>query len=304
MTKEIFIIKAINKHGVKFDYKLVQEIVHNKEYINIICPIHGEFKQQVRKHLEGSGCVQCARERFRLSKNEYIEKASEVHSNKYDYSNTVYKSNKLKLTIICPLHGEFMQEANAHLRGQGCPHCRLDKLRTIAVSNRLTNAEFLTKLFNKHPEFNSKYNYDMTEYTTYHALIHVTCLLHGNFQIRASNHMNGRGCPKCAEYGFNTGKPAILYYLKINGGQAYKIGITNRTIEERFNNNALQQIEILATRYYEVGQDAYDAEQQVLKDYVEFKYNGPDILKDGNTELFIKDVLSMDSSKLNIYDTI
>ena len=30
-----------------------------------------------------------------------------------------------KVSVICPLHGMFRQEAGAHLKGQGCPECDL-----------------------------------------------------------------------------------------------------------------------------------------------------------------------------------
>jgi hypothetical protein len=37
-----------------FDY------IDRHQKISIVCGIHGEFKQQVRKHLEGQGCKRCA----------------------------------------------------------------------------------------------------------------------------------------------------------------------------------------------------------------------------------------------------
>jgi len=58
-----------------------------------------------------------------LSKEEFIRRANLVHFDKYDYSNAVYLGNKVKLEIICKLHGFFMQIPNAHTRGVGCPKC-------------------------------------------------------------------------------------------------------------------------------------------------------------------------------------
>jgi very-short-patch-repair endonuclease len=41
----------------------------------------------------------------------------------YDYSKTDYRGVTAKVTIICSKHGEFLQKANNHLNGQGCPFC-------------------------------------------------------------------------------------------------------------------------------------------------------------------------------------
>ena len=77
-TKERFIERANEKHGNKYDYSLVhfpprapgfthagkrtRELpdYNAQAYIKIVCPLHGEFEQQARKHLEGSGCKHCA----------------------------------------------------------------------------------------------------------------------------------------------------------------------------------------------------------------------------------------------------
>ena len=39
--------------------------------------------------------------------SEFIEKSRKVHGDKYDYSQVEYVHNKIKVCIICPIHGEF-----------------------------------------------------------------------------------------------------------------------------------------------------------------------------------------------------
>lgn len=87
--------------------------------------------------------------------------------------------------------------------------------------------------------------------------------------------------------------PDFLYYLKVtyNNQVFYKIGITNRTIKERFGSD-MKYIQVLHKIHYKSGQDAYNEEQRILNKFKDFKYVGPDILKSGNTELFIKDILN------------
>ena len=54
---------------------------------------------------------------------EFIERAKKIHGDKYDYSKVEYVGNKIKVSIICPIHGEFWQLPNSHLNGIGCPSC-------------------------------------------------------------------------------------------------------------------------------------------------------------------------------------
>jgi len=91
--------------------------------ITITCPIHGNFEQLPSNHLQGAGCKFCAIGKTRSNTDDFILKASLVHHNKYDYTESVYTTALDKIKIICPNHGEFQQKSNNHLQGQGCPSC-------------------------------------------------------------------------------------------------------------------------------------------------------------------------------------
>ena len=54
----------------------------------------------------------------------FIEKAKNIHKDKYDYSRVEYIDSKTKICIICPIHGEFWQTPANHLKGDGCPKCK------------------------------------------------------------------------------------------------------------------------------------------------------------------------------------
>lgn len=58
-----FIEKAKAIHGDKYDYSRVV-YKNNKTPVEIICPIHGVFKQTPDKHLSGQGCPMCAGEKL------------------------------------------------------------------------------------------------------------------------------------------------------------------------------------------------------------------------------------------------
>lgn len=70
-TNEQFISKAKRIHSSKYDYSLTKYI-HNKSKVIIICPIHGEFLQTPRGHIEGKGCTHC-NHKPTYSRSEWIE---------------------------------------------------------------------------------------------------------------------------------------------------------------------------------------------------------------------------------------
>lgn len=57
-TTEQFIEDARKVQGKKYDYSLVN-YVNKYSMLDIICPIHGVFKQMARIHLAGCGCKAC-----------------------------------------------------------------------------------------------------------------------------------------------------------------------------------------------------------------------------------------------------
>ena len=43
----------------------------------------------------------------KLNTAEFIARSMKIHGNKYDYSKVVYVTNKVNVTIICPIHGDL-----------------------------------------------------------------------------------------------------------------------------------------------------------------------------------------------------
>ena len=79
-----------------------------------------------------------------LTPDIFIERSNLKHNNKYDYSKVKYKSTKLKVIIICPIHGEFEQTAEEHMRGCGCIKCKyiLNTIKFIERANLIHNNKF------------------------------------------------------------------------------------------------------------------------------------------------------------------
>lgn len=259
--------------------------------MSVFCCDHGIFDQRSSDHLGGKGCPHCgnlaAARKLRLIEADFIEKAKVVHGERYDYSKVEYVDGKTKVTIICREHGPFSQEATSHLSKHGCPDC--------AGNKKSTTEAFIEEAKTIHGD---RYDYSQVDYDMNKALITIVCRVHGSFSQIAAVHLRGNGCADCAETGFNPSEPALLYYLAVamdNGDTRYKIGITNRTVEERFCGPDFACIRIVKTWRFASGRVAREREAEILYQFAGERYYGPDILVcAGNTELFTHDVLGLD----------
>lgn len=119
-----FISRAEAKHGKLYDYS-------NTVYVNAVtkvdigCVLHGIFSTNPANHISKSagtcGCPKCTGRG--LSTDEWVQRFNLVHNNKFDYSKFNYTTSFKKEIIICPVHGEFMQNTHNHSQGQQCPIC-------------------------------------------------------------------------------------------------------------------------------------------------------------------------------------
>ena len=128
-----------------------------------------------------------------MKTEDFIEKAKQVHNDKYDYSKTEYVNCHTKVCIICPEHGEFWQLPNVHLRGSGCMKCGLEKIREKNRSKH-TFEEFIQKANKIH---NNKYDYSKAEYVDTKTKICIICPEHGEFWQAPYAHLKGNKCPEC-----------------------------------------------------------------------------------------------------------
>lgn len=136
-----FIKKAKEVHGNKYNY-VPTNYKSSLEKIQIVCPVHGVFKQTPKDHLNGCGCSDCGGVP-KITTKRFIVRATVIHNAKYDYSLVDYKSYNEKVTIICPIHGKFKQAPMVHFRGGGCSKCNLPGLYSERIFNE--NEELKTR---------------------------------------------------------------------------------------------------------------------------------------------------------------
>lgn len=125
-TKEEFIEKAEAVHGRgTYDYSKVV-YVNNNTKVEIVCPKHGSFWMLPRVHTAGHACPKC--KGVGSDREYFIEKAMALHGDKYSYDKVEYINTKTRVTVTCPIHGDFLIKPNAHLGGHGCYECAKQKI--------------------------------------------------------------------------------------------------------------------------------------------------------------------------------
>lgn len=121
-TTDEFIEQAIKIHGNLYDYSETIYGKNKKEKVKIICPKHGPFLITPESHLQGSGCKYCTVGEV-FNTEDFINKAKNIHKNKYIYDKTIFTGAFNKVIITCPQHGDFLQTPHKHIQGHGCPEC-------------------------------------------------------------------------------------------------------------------------------------------------------------------------------------
>lgn len=132
-TIEQFIERSAKIHNNKYDYSSVI-YKNNTTKVKIVCPKHGPFLVIPKNHsTHGSGCAICGigavnyhnhTIKSRITHEEFLIRAKNVHGDRYDYSMCTYTGGKVKMPIICAKHGIFYQHAENHINlKRNCGKC-------------------------------------------------------------------------------------------------------------------------------------------------------------------------------------
>ena len=213
---EEFIKRSKSSHGDKYDYS---KVIYKSQYEPIIigCPIHGDFEQIPKSHMNGNGCKKCSyddsKKRYtgvkkihKLDKELIINRLKKIYN--YNYDNCEIegsRSDAIISNIICPTHGSFNKRLNNHLRqNQGCNMCG---------SNKSNIKEFIKKSNIIHQ---NKYNYSKSNYINDRTKIEIECPTHGIFTQMPNKHLSGQGCPDCYKLISSKGESFIKNFLLDN----------------------------------------------------------------------------------------
>lgn len=199
-------LERLNKKN--YPYKPLDEYSGSKSKIRFKCDRHGEFLARPNDILNGQGCPKCGGTK-KLTEEEFVNNASYVHNCFFTYDNCNFSNVSEKVSITCPIHGTFMQKANNHLNGQGCPKCKMEGIKHKITrrgkvnksTKKISDAVFKERYNHK---FGNEYDLSHTVYVSAKEVFYPICKVHGKFPITPNHLMMGEGCPKCAKnYHYN-----------------------------------------------------------------------------------------------------
>lgn len=124
----------------------------------------------------------------------FIEKAKQIHGDKYEYPNDGYVNFHTNLQIKClTCNNIFNTTPNRHLiKKQGCRICGIKK-RINPL--KLNTEKFIDKSKEK---WGNDYDYSITEYKTSKDKISFICKKHGEITQAVEMHLTS-GCPFCVK---------------------------------------------------------------------------------------------------------
>ena len=138
------------------------------------------MSQEEQQPLTGNRSLDMCRRT--VTTESFIAEAKEIYGDCYDYSKVEYKNRDHKVTIICPVHGEFQVFAREHLDGKGCPKCEKGE-------------KFLKKL---HEKFGDKFGLEQFVYESSTTPVTLICPTHGAFTKLPNPILSSPcGCPEC-----------------------------------------------------------------------------------------------------------
>lgn len=124
---------------------------------------------------------------------DFLKKASDKHGIRYNYdmAETGWKNGYASyLTIVCSVHGPFIQQASVHAhKGHGCIKCNIKPW---------TTEQFVERAMKVHGQ---KWDYSKTCYVGSQVKVEIGCPKHGYFWQVPDSHLGQKtGCPKCGAH--------------------------------------------------------------------------------------------------------
>lgn len=217
-----FMERANLRHNRLYDYPSVPETLSMKTKIDVVCRVHGSFKQTVNSHLGGRGCPTCSREGAKKVGTEnynavtftgFLKAASEKWGDAFTYREDDYSGMSNEMVVACKRHGEeFQIRPSDHLRSKtgSCPSCVRDNLSGRGLK---TKDQVLADFNKIHV---NKYDYSAVEYVNNRVKITIRCPKHGGFEQTPVRHLYGDGCPSCGHFS-SKAEASLQEWLDQNG---------------------------------------------------------------------------------------
>lgn len=151
-TPETIIDQFNEKHSSKYTYPNFMNYQNQNQIIDIVCPIHGRFEQQIIHHSNGSGCKKCHDRTFnRKDLESHILSINDNQKLLYDYIDIHYNFRETSQTFIeinCKKCKKiFIQNLSNHKNNSGCPNCAKSEAESKGIKLIKSYLEELEVIF-------------------------------------------------------------------------------------------------------------------------------------------------------------
>ncbi len=231
-----------------------------------------------------------------LDKDKYyfdkfkIKLLADYKGSGYDVTGVTFEDWKSRgdIPVVCSIYGNTKISLVGIRAGTGCFKCGKDRAATKRFK---TTEQFILDAKQVHGDM---YDYKDTIYKGAHENLDIYCPVSKQiFSPTATDHLSGCKCSCCwKKGGFSYEREGTLYlssWLTSDGISFLKIGVTNQSAEKRLKdqksnaNRGKVSGEVLYSKLFPVGRQAYNAEQEILRTFGK-NFIDKDVLPDGHKE--------------------
>lgn len=203
-----------------------------------VCAEGHSSRQSLVSVRRAGQCAVCAGQRVVIGYNDLASQEPEI-SNEWDWD----KNHPLSPNEITPGSGRdtwwkcsfghsWRAAPYTRRKGIGCPIC-INRLVQQGVNDLATTHPELAMEW--HPRKNQPIQKNEVNAGS-PELFWWQCEKGHEWRASANNRKRGTDCPACANHGFDSTKPAVVYFMRHEGFSARKVGITGQATNrlERF----------------------------------------------------------------------
>lgn len=161
-----------------------------------------------------------ASSRRKIAEVKFWQTVSSLYGESLDFTGFKYLGSNEPCFVSCVTHGPFKTKATYLVNGYGCPACGREKARQSSQKRRLGFDVFVAKA---REVYGDLYTYPSQDYLSNKHKVKILCRRHGEFWQKPNAHLEGKGCPECA----NDGKRARNAIIKAST----KDGLLDRLIQ-------------------------------------------------------------------------
>ena len=183
------------------------------------CELGHQWKTAVSKRTSGSGCPVCSGRAVLSGFNDLatINPELAAQADGWDPTTVTTKSNK-KAEWRCEFGHQWEAQVSNRTSGRGCPICSGQAVLSGFNDLATINPEIAAQADGWDPTTvtagtDKKYGWK--------------CEFGHRWEAPVNNRTSGRGCPSCAESGFDPNQPSFLYLIDHFDLHMFQIGITN-----------------------------------------------------------------------------